>query len=168
MISDRELWQRARPLFDELVEVDAAARIDRLATIGATDPQLRDAVEWLLAADANADAALRDYHFGTPRETPAATTASTDPLGLMGRTVSHFRVTGYLAAGGMGADTARPPLGRTCALKSPVPQPSMPWRERRTSRTRRRTRPPHSVRCTRSARASTACFSPCRCIPARP
>ncbi len=134
MITDRELWQRARPVFDELIDLDPEARAARLEAIGNADPQLRDAVEWLLSADANADAALRDYQFGMPRGTSTPTTNSRDPLGLVGRTVSHFRVTSYLAAGGMGAVyTAEDlSLGRTVALKFPLPHQPIdgPVRER--------------------------------------
>ncbi|MBA2291523.1 MAG: hypothetical protein H0W15_03595, partial [Gemmatimonadales bacterium] len=81
MITDRELWQRARPVFDELIELGHGPRLERLEAIGRTDSQLRDAVEWLLSADADADAALRDYQFGMPRDASSRTTTSRDPLG---------------------------------------------------------------------------------------
>ncbi|MFN2316492.1 MAG: serine/threonine-protein kinase [Gemmatimonadales bacterium] len=134
MIADRELWQRARPVFDELVELDHSLRLKRLEEIGRADPHLREVVEWLLSADATAEDALRDYRFGTPRDLSTRTTASRDPLGLVGRTVSHFRVIGHLASGGMGAVyTAEDlSLGRTVALKFPLPHQPLdgPVRER--------------------------------------
>ena len=56
---DRELWQRTRSLFDELVEMDSGARHSRLDAIGAEDPALRDAVERLLLADRGSEGAQR-------------------------------------------------------------------------------------------------------------
>jgi eukaryotic-like serine/threonine-protein kinase len=125
--SDRDRWQRVRVLFDELIELDHTARRARLDEIGREDPTLREAVERLLTADASADAALEDYSFGSGRSAPADVTTSRDPLGVVGKTVAHFRVTGYLAGGGMGAvytaDDLR--LGRTVALKFPLPHQHM-------------------------------------------
>ena len=127
MIRDRELWQRARVAFDELVELERAPRQARLEEIGRGDPILRAAVERLLMADTGAEAALVEYSFGSPRTTATSATNSRDPLGVVGRTVSHFRVTDYLAAGGMGAVYRAEDLqlGRTVALKFPLPHQHM-------------------------------------------
>ncbi|HVF39156.1 MAG TPA: hypothetical protein VM939_04590, partial [Gemmatimonadaceae bacterium] len=67
---DRDLWQRARPLFDELIDLDTGERGQRLEAIGKEDQALRDAVEQLLKADAGSEAALGDYLFGSPRSDP--------------------------------------------------------------------------------------------------
>lgn len=120
---DRELWQRARPLFDELVALDDAARSSRLAQIGTEDPALRAAVERLLIADVDSEDVLRDWSFGTAPSLPAEATSSRDPLGVLGQTVSRFRVKDFLASGGMGVVyTAEDlQLGRVVALKFPLP-----------------------------------------------
>jgi serine/threonine-protein kinase len=45
-------WDQIRSVFDQLVELDEGERVSRLEAIGATDPELRDAVSDLLRADA--------------------------------------------------------------------------------------------------------------------
>src|ERR671920_2095886 len=51
-------WEEIRAAFDEIVELSEAERASRLAVLGTTDPELRDAVESLLSADVEADARL--------------------------------------------------------------------------------------------------------------
>jgi serine/threonine-protein kinase len=93
---DASEWRRAGALFHELVELDPAERSARLSSMS-TDPVLRRAVEALLAGDAIADDRLPQPGFGMLQHWSSA-----DPLQLVGRTVSHFRVGESLASGGMG------------------------------------------------------------------
>ncbi len=124
---DRDLWQRSRPLFDELIELESDVRSSRLDEIGAEDPILRQALERLLQAEPASESGLGDYVIGSPQSAPQQATRSRDPLGIIGQTVSHFRVVDFLAAGGMGVVyTAEDlQLGRSVALKFPLPDESL-------------------------------------------
>ena len=99
----RELWSRARPLFDELVQLESDERRARLDELQHTDPALHETLESLLVADGSAEDPLGEYSFGAPRGVDAnITAAARDPLGIVGKQISHFRVDGFLASGGMG------------------------------------------------------------------
>ena len=74
---DRALWQRARPLFDELVELTDDARASRLDEIGKEDPDLRAALDRLLMADLGEE--IESSFDITPAATSRATN-SRDPL----------------------------------------------------------------------------------------
>ena len=127
MTIDRDLWQRARPLFDEIVDLDADARHARLEAIGRSEPAMRDTLERLLQADGVADEALRGYDFAAGPPGAALPPVDLDPLGIVGRTVSHFDVTEFVAAGGMGVvyKAADATLGRVVAIKFPLPHQRM-------------------------------------------
>ena len=93
-----ERWKEIQVSFDQLVELDLPHRAAHLATLATSDPELHRALESLLNSDAAASAQLApiDTAFLPPID------RHSDPLGLTGRSVSHFEIRDALGAGGMG------------------------------------------------------------------
>jgi tetratricopeptide (TPR) repeat protein len=92
---DPRRWETIRVAFDELVELDASARASRLAVLGATDPDLRAAVESMLAADAEADRRL------APIEASLVSPGADPRDRLAAALAGRYRVERELGSGGM-------------------------------------------------------------------
>lgn len=89
--------------------------------MGSTDPELREAVEALLAADRGADERLARPDVGiTHAVRERAARLQYDTLGLVGRTVAHIRILEPIGSGGVVYRAEDMRLRRHVALKLPL------------------------------------------------
>lgn len=96
----QRLQRRALAIFDEIVELDPAAREARLQDLCAGEAELLMEVRALLAADAGATEPFADApRWGEALATPTATAA--EPA--LGRCIGAWKLVGVIGQGGMGA-----------------------------------------------------------------
>lgn len=110
---DLARWQRARDIFDAIVDLPTAERQAKLAEACAGDVELRREVESLLAHDTPANDAIGDVVGDAARSLGAAAPLSP------GQTLLHYDLTWQIGHGGMGdvwKATDRT-LGREVAIK---------------------------------------------------
>ena len=86
-------WQRLSRLLDELLDLDDAARADRLAVVRASDPELASGAEKLLAQERLLEAERFLEGSALEPEEPS----------LAGRTLGAYTIERPLGAGGMGS-----------------------------------------------------------------
>ncbi len=106
MSTDPALWRRANESFDALLDLDPAARGERLAQWRNDDPALAQAVERLLAADAQDASGLLDH--GVDALSPTLVERLRQPAEdagpgpAPGESIGPFKLVRRLGQGGMG------------------------------------------------------------------
>ena len=116
---DADRWNRIEALFEQAAELEPDARAAFLTAATADDPALREEVEALLAADADADAYLG--RLNAEFVGPALKSALAQRDALIGSEVGPYRVLRMIGQGGMGAvylaERADGAFAQTVALK---------------------------------------------------
>lgn len=129
-MSDEARWIELKDSFATLTDLPSAERSAHLAALRDIDPELYEELCELLDADAHIDAMLARLDLISPASgdarasdtaTPPTTSAS-DAFGLVGRTVSHYRVLDVLGAGATSVVYRAEDLraARIVALKFPL------------------------------------------------
>ncbi len=98
-MSNTEFQRRALAIFDEIVDLDASQREQRLHERCGNDVQLRTQVQALLEADAGAD----EPFSGNAAAWGGALAADDMPDAMAGRSIGAWRITETIGRGGMGA-----------------------------------------------------------------
>jgi len=89
---DRSRWERVSPLLDELLDLDAEPRAERLAALRGQDPALGEELAGMLQ---RLDALEHDSFLQSPAKLP-------DP-GMAGQTLGAYTIVRELGRGGMGS-----------------------------------------------------------------
>ena len=109
-------WEEVQALFSDLVELASEERQSRLEEIAQRDPELEAALRALLEAFENTEKVLSPFErlvslpsfeaaglaAGETEAEGESDAVTTDPYGLIGRTVSDYQVEALLGGGGMG------------------------------------------------------------------